>query len=152
MTPYRGGVPIPSDDDEYEDYIFQDATAGTVIAKRNKRTGHIVFEGGTVNPGYEPQVNRMNPAPFHFTDTITNFRPVMEYLEPDDPHDIEQACIEWAAVDKSTGPSLEEFLAGKFGLNNGILRMNPSTFKKCLQRAHKKGLIAKGNNGRWKPK
>jgi len=152
MTPYRGGVPIPSDDDEYEDYIFQDATAGTVIAKRNKRTGHIVFEGGTVNPGYEPQVNRVNPAPFHLSDTITNFRPVREFLEPDDPHDIEQACIEWAAVDKSAGTSLESFLTEKFDRDHGVLRMNPSTFKKHLKRAYLKGLIAKGNNGRWKPK
>lgn len=152
MSPYRGGAIIPSDDDEYEDYIFQDMAGGTIIAKRNKRTGHIVFEGGTVNPGYEPRVEHVNPTPFHFSDTITNFRQVVAYLDPRDSYDVDTACIAWAALDKSRGKTLEAFLSEKFGLNNSLPIMPISTFKKHLQKAYQRGLIDKGPNNRWIPK
>lgn len=152
MTPYSGGALLPSDDDEWEDVLFADNAAGTIPGYRSKKTGKLVLADGTLNPGYKILVVPIDGGPISLSASISGFREVKEYLDPDSPGDIDQACIEWAALDKSNGPELEEFLADKFGSDYGVSRMNPSTFKKCLQRAHKKGLIAKGNNGRWKPK
>ncbi len=153
MSPYKGGAIIPGEEDEYEDYLYANPQGGTIPAKRNKRTGHIVFnQGGTINPGYRVLILPDNPGPINFTETIADFRQVVEYLDPRDSYDVDQACVEWAALDKSRGKTLETFLSEKFGLDSGFLVMPISTFKKQLQKAYRKGLIDKGPNNRWVPK
>jgi len=64
---------------------------------------------------------------------------------------IDRACIEWAGR-KDNFTTMEDFLERKFGYSHGQLIMPVSTFKAKLQEAFKKGLITKGENGRWTTK
>jgi len=61
---------------------------------------------------------------------------------------IDKACIEWASK-KDNFFTMEDFLVRKFGAPYGQLVMPVSTFKSKLKEAEKRGLIKKGENGRW---
>lgn len=62
---------------------------------------------------------------------------------------IDKACIEWASRDSFGYFSMEGFLERKFGIRYGQLVMPVPTFKKHLHKAWKRGLIGKGENGRF---
>ncbi len=60
------------------------------------------------------------------------------------------ACKIWAR-ERYRYENMEDFVGTYFGLQNGILKISLSTFKKYLRDAYDAGIIHKDNSGRFIP-